>query len=142
METKEVLIGPKAQKLLKPWLQKCRRDTDYLFSPRAVVERWNAEQVRLTGKQPRYAKLLQESKPPRECYDDHSYRQAVARACRRAKVEVWTPGRLRHNAGTIVRSIYGAEAAKTVLGHRFLNTTEIYAEKDRKKYAEIMKKIG
>jgi integrase len=64
------------------------------------------------------------------------------RGCNRAKVKVWTPNRLRHSVGTRVRAKYGAEAAKTVLGHRFLNTTEIYAEKDRQKYISIMRKRG
>ena len=50
MENKEVLLGPKAQKLLKPWIEKTSRETDYLFSPRAVAERWNVEEKRRTGK--------------------------------------------------------------------------------------------
>jgi site-specific recombinase XerD len=49
---------------------------------------------------------------------------------------------LRHNAGTKVRAKFGAEAAQLVLGHQNLSTTEIYAEKDRKRYEEIIKEIG
>lgn len=141
MADKEVLIGPKAQKLLRPWLDACKRDTDYLFSPRAVAKKWNEEQLRTNGKKTAFAKL-NALRPPRECYDDHSYRQAVRRACKRAGVDYWSPGRLRHNTGTFIRSEFGAEAAKTVLGHRHLSTTEIYAEKDRAKYASIMKQLG
>ena len=41
---------------------------------------------------------------------------------------VWTPHRLRHSAGTIVRKRYGLDAAQIVLGHRHAKTAEIYAE--------------
>jgi integrase len=140
-QDKEILIGPKAKKLLLPWIKKCESVDGYLFSPRKVAERWNEEQIRLSGKKPAFVKL-NVLKPPRECYDDHSYAQAVRRACRRAGIDEWTPGRLRHNAGTNIRAEYGAEAAKLVLGHKHLNTTEIYAEKDRAKYAKIMSKLG
>lgn len=140
MEVKEVLIGPRAQKLLLPFLKDCA-DDDYLFSPRRVAERWNEEQIRETGKEPAFVKL-NALKPPRDHYDDHSYAQAVRRACKRAGVDVWTPGQLRHNAGTFIRSKYGAEASKLCLGHKHLSTTEIYAEKDRAKYAQIMSKVG
>jgi integrase len=66
----------------------------------------------------------------------------VIRACRRAGVPEWSPGRLRHSAGTDIRRKYGAEAAQLVLGHRNLSTTEIYAEKNREQYEQIMKEIG
>jgi integrase len=140
-EIKEILIGPKARKLLKPWLKSCAAD-DYLFSPRRVAERWIAKEIREAGKEPTAFVKLNAVRPPRACYDDHSYRQAVVRACRKAKVKKWTPGQLRHNAGTEIRAVFGAEASKLVLGHRHLNTTEIYAEKDRKKYQQIIEKVG
>ena len=66
----------------------------------------------------------------------------MERACKRAKVPRWTPGRLRHNAGTQVRSKFGAEAAQLVLGHQNLSTTEIYAEKDMARYRDIIREIG
>jgi integrase len=39
-----------------------------------------------------------------------------------------SPNRLRHSAGTAARAGHGAEAARVLLGHRRLATTEIYAE--------------
>ena len=141
---KVILLGPKAQAILKPWLD--RDATAYLFSPKEVREarllsRRKEETVRRrTTKRPR--KRRRPNRLPRDHYDDESYCQAVERACKRAKVPKWTPGRLRHNAGTHVRSKFGAEAAQLVLGHQNLSTTEIYAEKDMARYRDIIKEIG
>lgn len=135
-----ILLGPQAIKLLEPWLKKCN-DEDYLFSPQRVAARWNEEQLRKSGKESPFVKL-NALRPPRACYDDHSYRQAVVRACRRAGVKRWTPGQLRHTAGTKIRAEYGLEASKIALGHRHMNTTEVYAEKDIAKYMAVMGTIG
>lgn len=127
LEAKQVLLGPKAQALLKPWLQK-RESHQYLFNPREAAER--------------RAKVRRRTKAPRDHYDDESYCQAVQRACKRAGVPVWTPGRLRHNAGTRIRRAYGVEAARLVLGHQHVSTTEIYAERDMEKYRGIIQELG
>ena len=138
---KEIMIGPKAQELLLPWLDS-RKPTDYLFSPREVAEA-NARQLEKRRRIPSSKKVkLSRKRPPHEHYDDRGYRQAVVRACKRAGVPEWSPGQLRHNAGTKVRALFGAEAAQTVLGHHNLSTTEIYAEKNRGRYADIMQQIG
>jgi len=57
-----------------------------------------------------------------------SYRQAVLRALKRAKLDHWTPQQLRHTAGTEVRRDVGIDAAQALLGHSSVRTTEIYAE--------------
>jgi integrase len=138
---KEVLLGPRVQRLLVPWLDG-RQPTDYLFSPREVAEA-NARELEKRRKRPRSRRVpVSKARPPREHYDDRAYRQAVIRACRRAGVPEWSPGQLRHNVGTEIRQKYGAEAAQLVLGHRNLSTTEIYAQKNRSRYAQIMKEIG
>ena len=54
----------------------------------------------------------------------------------------WHPNRLRHLAATVIRRAYGIEAARAILGHSRLATTEVYAEIDRAKAAEVMTKIG
>ena len=126
VEQKEIFLGPKSQDLLLPWIAKSEPD-EFLFSPRRVCER--------LGK-------INRSRPPRDRYDDETYCQAVQRACRRASVPVWTPGRLRHNAATLIRQRYGAEAARLVLGHRHLSTTEIYAERDTERYRAIAAAVG
>jgi integrase len=126
VDEKQVLLGPQAQEILMPWIAK-RGPGEFLFNPREVANRHGGGS---------------RSRPPRERYDDESYCQAVQRGCRRAGVPVWTPGRLRHNAGTRIRKEFGAEAARLVLGHRHLSTTEIYAERDHELYRSIAIKTG
>ena len=126
VDKKEVLLGPKSQELLLTWIEQCKPN-EYLFSPKRVCQRLGR---------------VNRSRPPRERYDDESYCQAVQRACRRAGVPVWTPGRLRHNAATRIRQEFGAEAARLVLGHRHLSTTEIYAERDTEHYRAIVSALG
>ena len=140
-QDKEILLGPRAQEILEPWIGG-REPEEYLFSPREAAEA-NARELEKRRKRPRSKKVrISKARPPREHYNDRGYRQAVLRACRRAGVPEWSPGRLRHSAGTEIRKKYGAEAAQLVLGHRNLSTTEIYAEKNREKYEEIVKEIG
>jgi integrase len=139
---KAILLGPKAKAILEPWLN--REPTTYMFSPKEVWEAWLAGRRKHATKSSGRKRVGRQSptRQPRDHYDDESYCQAVERACKRAKVPKWTPGRLRHNAGTNVRKMFGAEAAQLVLGHQNLSTTEIYAEKDRKRYEEIVRAIG
>lgn len=54
----------------------------------------------------------------------------------------WAPNQLRHTTGTKIRASHGAEAAQVVLGHARLDTTEIYAERDLKKAAEVVREMG
>lgn len=138
---KLILLGPKAQEILSPWLE--REPNAYLFSPKEVWEAKVASR-RKAGKrvQQRRRRRRRVAQPPREHYNDEGYCQAVERACKRAGVPKWTPGQLRHNAGTKVRAKFGAEAAQLVLGHQNLSTTEIYAEKDMARYRQIAKEIG
>jgi integrase len=49
---------------------------------------------------------------------------------------------LRHTAATVIRAKYGVEAAKVILGHTKVETTQIYAERDLEKAQEIMAEIG
>ena len=50
--------------------------------------------------------------------------------------------RFRVTAATRIRKEFGLEAARVVLGHQLMNSTEIYAEVDRTKAADIMTEIG
>jgi hypothetical protein len=54
----------------------------------------------------------------------------------------WHPLQLRHTAATVIRARYGVEAAKVILGHTKVETTQIYAERDLGKAKEIMAEIG
>lgn len=142
-----ILLGPKSQKIVQPWLD--REPDAYLFSPREVTEETLARRRKKrknTGvvctRPPRTARGASYPRMPRDHYDDETYCQAVERACKRAGVPKWTPGQLRHNAGTTIRHKYGLEAARLVLGHRSASTTEIYAEKDMAEAIRIVKDLG
>lgn len=55
----------------------------------------------------------------------------------------WHPNRLRHNAATLLRREFGLEAAQLALGHASAQITDaVYAERDRAKVIEIMRKLG
>lgn len=128
-----IVLGPKAQEVLTPWLD--RDQEQYCFSPKEADE-WRKIQRRAKAKRvatPAKTKPKKSRKPRPpigDHYTRHSYRVAIQRACRRAKVPVWSPNRLRHTRATELRAKYGLEAARTILGHSEVNTTEIYAERD------------
>jgi integrase len=60
----------------------------------------------------------------------------------RLRVPHWCPLQLRHSAATDIRAKYGVEAAKVILGHSKVETTQIYAERDMDKAEKIMGEIG
>lgn len=78
-------------------------------------------------------------------WNKDSYRIAVTRAAKAAKVAHWTPYALRHATAQAVRDIAGPEAAQALLGHSRLSTTEIYAQANEAKAiaaAMIVPKLG
>ncbi len=155
-----IFIGPKAQDVLRPYL--LRPAESYCFSPAESEAKRLAvlREKRKTKVQPSQQNRRQRSRksPPRDKYDRHSYRQAVARACVRAnraahevgrKVEpdtvlvpTWRPNQLRHARGTEVRKAFGLEAAQVSLGHARADVTQVYAERDMEKAAEVARQIG
>ncbi len=139
-----IYLGPHAQEIIKPWL---RTDLHaYLFSPREA-RAWHQAQRAKKRKtpapsKPRSKRKVNPKRKPGEVYNTSAYEHAIARACVKAGVPVWAPNRLRHNAGTRIRSAYGIEAARVILGHSSAVTSEIYAEADQQKAREIMGKLG
>jgi integrase len=150
-----IYLGPRAQEVIKPFLT-----TDleaYLFSPRAYVEalhRRRAEQ-RQTKRTPSELRRKRQATPkrkPAERYDRRSYRLAILRAVDKANRERarqglpplprWSPLQLRHTAATRVASQFGVEAARVVLGHAKVETTQIYAERDLARGAQIAAEVG
>src|SRR5262249_7129882 len=128
-----IMIGPRAQQILRLWL---RADMEaYLFSPAETLDAFNAARTdeRKTPwpkkgrtKRPR---VRNRRRPPRDRYDVTSYRRAIARACdlafphpelsniakkaltgqQRSELAAWqsqhrwSPNQLRHAAATLVR---------------------------------------
>ncbi len=59
------------------------------------------------------------------------------------KAHRFSPHQLRHSAGTHIRREFGLEAAQLALGHASANVTDaVYAERDRGKVIEVMRRIG
>ena len=149
-----IQIGPRAQEILRPWLRTNLEEC--LFQPReAEAERRSIQRAaRKTRVQP---SQVNRSKPrprkrPGDCYDAASYRRAIVMAIGKANADRaktkeppiprWHPHQIRHTLGTAVRREFGLDAARAVLGHSTPVVTEIYAELDRAKAAEVMGKIG
>jgi len=66
-------------------------------------------------------------------------------SCGRARRRESLPGRRISSdtrRPTAIRSKYGLEAAKSVLGHAKADTTLIYAERDLARAHEVMLEIG
>jgi integrase len=139
-----ISLGPKAQKILRPWLR--ANLEEYLFSPREAMERFRAEQRanRKTKVQPSQAdrSKAKPKKQPGDRYNPRSYAQAIAMACKKNGLAHWHPHQLRHTAGTAIRREFGLDAARAVLGHRTPVVTEVYAELDMGKAAEVALKLG
>lgn len=108
-QAREVLIGPRAQECLGPWLLPGDPDAP-IFSPRRVDDR----QPKRGGQ-----------RRPGPQYSRSAYSQCIRRACLRAGVEPFSPNALRHNCGTHYRDQAGLEAAQVVLGHSRPDTTLI-----------------
>jgi integrase len=139
---KVIVLGPRAQEVLRPWLD--RDPESHCFVP-AETSAWNNRRRR--RREPTHspaprAGAAEKRLAPGSRYTRHSYRTAVQRACRRAGIAAWAPRQLRHTRATLVRQVYGLEAAKAVLGHADTKVTEIYAERDLGLAMRVMREIG
>jgi integrase len=148
-QERKVFIGPRARKTLNPML-KGLRPGDYVFSPvRAEAQRQESRRSRRkTPLWPSHVRRQEEKKKTnpkrakRDHYDPVSFRRAVKRLCDQAGVPRWTPNQLRHNVATRFRKRFGIEVARILLGHRKLQTTEIYAEVDLQTARKAARKLG
>jgi len=140
-----ILVGPRAQAVLTPYL--LRPANAYCFSPREAVEKRHAERrtARRSPITPSQARRRRKTKPkraPGPRYTPASYRQAIHRACDRARLQRWSPNQLRHSAGTEIRRKFGLEAAQVVLGHARADVTQLYAERDTELARRTMQQVG
>lgn len=157
-----ILIGPKAQAILAPYLL---RDADaYCFSPAEADARRRAalHAARKTplscGNRPGTNRRRKPRHQPGDKYCSTALNRAVRRACDKADkaahdarpevaadvrlVPRWFVYQLRHSVGTDLRKRYGLETAQVVLGHAKADVTQIYAERDLAKAAEVMREVG
>ena len=79
-------------------------------------------------------------KPKGETPEGQKVRERAAQKWR--KDNTWSPNQLRHSAATEIRKQFGLEAAQVALGHSKADITQVYAERDFDKAAEVMAKIG
>lgn len=146
-----ILIGPQAQAILKPYIARRMKLSEYVFLPsEAHQERF--EQI---GYEKVTAYQMSRSRfKPGRCFYNATFYGQVCRTCDRAfdadetkrkardYSHRWNPHRLRHNAATRVREQFGIEAAKDLLGHSSLSTAMIYAEKSMDRMKEIARMAG
>lgn len=142
LKKKAVPIFGEARKALEPFL--IRGSDEYCFKPEES-DRWYREQRTLNRKTPpncgnRVGSNRKESgKKFNPCYNRNSYRQAIERAAKKAKVDHWFPYQLRHMAATEVRDALGIEAAAALLGHSRTDMTDHYAKLKEAKAIEAAK---
>jgi len=141
-----IFLGPQSQRILSRYLARdvhlhCFRPCESELRRRAKVNSERKTPLSCGNTQG----SNQKQKPKRragEQYTNDSYRRAIHRACDKAKVERWSPNRLRHSAATEIRREFGLEAAQVILGHSQANVTQVYAERDLAKGLEVAKQIG
>lgn len=144
-KTREVWLGPRAQALLRQWLQVDQNK--FIFSPRAA-DAIRREEIRASRKRPMSASQRRRDakrrRNPRlkERYTTNSYLLAIRRACDSAKIPSWSPNQLRKATATRVRKVKGLDGAQVVLGHSHASTTEIYADLDAAKARTIAHELG
>lgn len=153
-KSRTIYLGPQAQAVLRPWL---RAELEApLFSPaEAVAERRaSMRAARKTKVQPSQQSRAKRrpAKRPGDAYTVESYRRAIANGIKQANAERferdlppiphWHPHQLRHSAATRFRKTFGLDAARAVLGHSSPVVTEVYAELDAMKAAEVMERVG
>lgn len=138
-----IYVGPRAQQIIRPFLRS--EITGYLFSPKdAMDEFWRklraSRKTPVTPSQAKRTRRQDPQKTPGEHYTTQSYGYAITKACGKAGVSPWSPNQLRHNTATYLRKEFDIDVARIILGHQSPVVTEIYAERDMAKAAEVMMK--
>ena len=141
-----IFIGPKAQAVLLRYL--VRDPEAFCFRPcdSETKRRQQLHSLRTTplscGNRPGTNKRRKPKRTPGDRYVTCSYAAAVRRGCDKASVDRWSPNRLRHTAATEIRREFGLEAAQVILGHAAVGVTQVYAERDMAKGADVARRIG
>ena len=144
-QDREIAIGPRARRILKPYLQ--RRADEYCFIASESERERNGERRAerkspMTPSQQARRRRAASRKRPQTPYTLAAYRRAIARACEKHSIPHWHPNRIRHTAATEARSKAGIDAAQARLGHKSAKTTEIYAELTLERRIEIAEMCG
>ncbi|XZE21827.1 tyrosine-type recombinase/integrase [Pirellulaceae bacterium SH449] len=158
-----IYVPKKAQEILSRYL--LRAADAYCFSPKdskkEVIEERSAKRVTplSCGNRPGTNRKAKPQRVPGESYTTQSYGKAVYRACQAAwpvpkgmrkkadiaqwrKDHTWSPNQLRHTFATKIRKELGIEAASVLLGHSELDTTQIYAQRDKESAIEALRRLA
>ena len=136
-----IYFGPQAQSIIQKFIPDRAVDT-FLFSPREAHAERRSKDAK-SHRRPGQAQTPRKTKRVMgDCYTTCTYRQAIRRGCEAASVDIWTPHRLRHSAGTSLRKQFGVEMAQIMLGHSKADVTQLYAERDEAKAVDVAAKIG
>lgn len=110
---KTICIGPKAQEVLEPYLEKSE---GFLF----------------VGQKGR----------PTQHFQPNTLYQGICKACAKANLPKWTPNQLRHTAAYNATHAFDLDAARALLGHKDAQITERYSGRDLLKAAQVAAKLG
>lgn len=158
-----IYVPKAAQDVLAKYLN--RGDESPCFNPKEAQRELlrKRRQARTTpmscGNVPGSNRKAKPAKKAGDRYSNHSYARAIARACERAfpcpdsiKTEadrnkwrlehLWSPNQLRHAFATKVRSEFGLDVSQVLLGHSSAVVTQVYAEVDRSKAVEAVRKMN
>lgn len=143
-----VLVGPRAQAVLSPFLDGCDPD-EFVFSPKREEQRRNVERrAKRKSKPTPWAVARAElslrgprRRGPKERYTTASLRRAIKRACKAAGIPTFGPNRLRHTRATELRP-HGLDVVATILGHTKLETTQIYSERNLAAAMDVVATVG
>lgn len=135
---REIPLLGEAREAVENYLNR-KRDS-FLFSPAEAMAWFRAKQSadRLgygSYKRPK----AEPKKTPGQQYTHSSYCKAIQAAAKKAGVPLWTPYQVRHLVGCIVGQQMQLEAAKSLLGHENIRTTEIYSKSSTKQAIEAAK---
>ena len=139
-----VLIGPKGQQVLAPYL--LRAAEDYCFTPRESekrrFEKLAAERKTPRRKRDKLGEIKRAARVYAPCYNTDTYRHAIQRTCKVKGIPKWSPNQLRHTAATDFRKRFGLEAAQVICGHGNADVTQVYAERDFKLAVQVIGEVG
>lgn len=143
---RHVYIGPRAWAILAARLPD--HPDAYVFRPRDARDEARDAVTRTTPAWPSHsskARHLARKRGPlkiRDRYSTDSYRQAIERACLRAKVPIWTPNQLRHNAASYIAEHESVQVAQILLGHADIATTMIYVKVAERQAIDAVLRLG
>jgi integrase len=140
-----IYLGSQAQEVIRPFLKADLQA--FLFSPRDAVEEHHARRraARSTRRTPSELRRRRRPSPrwiPHDRYQVNAFQQAIRRACRRAGLSTWSILQVRHARASEIRDRYGVEGAAASLGHRRVETSQIYAEHNDRLSRDIAREVG